>query len=90
MVRTRRESHHCNGITDPKRLQPSFATKSAQSGHQATEFQCLLLGVKRTSCRDADISLPIPSAFGLLEKQSQVGGSRSLTADPETLSFRYG
>ena len=35
MVRTRRESHHCNGITDPKRLQPSFATKSAKSRHSA-------------------------------------------------------
>jgi len=58
----------------------------AQSGHHATEFECPLSAVKRTSCRDADISLPIPSAFGLLEKQSQVGGSRSLTADPETAS----
>ena len=29
MVRTRRESHQSNGITDPKSLQPSFATKSA-------------------------------------------------------------
>ena len=38
MVRTRRESHHCNGITDPKRLQPSFATKSAKGGlvHRST------------------------------------------------------
>ena len=32
MVRTRRESHQRNGITDPKSLQPSFATKSAISG----------------------------------------------------------
>ena len=41
MVRTRRESHHCNGITDPKRLQPSFATKSAQSGHSAVRRKAL-------------------------------------------------
>jgi hypothetical protein len=31
MVRTRRESHQWNGITDPKNLQPPFATKSAKS-----------------------------------------------------------
>jgi hypothetical protein len=33
MVRTRRESHHHDGITDPKDLQLPFATKSAKSGH---------------------------------------------------------
>jgi hypothetical protein len=33
MVRTRRESHQWNGITDSKSLQPPFATKSAKSGH---------------------------------------------------------
>jgi hypothetical protein len=32
MVRTRRESHHHDGITDPKDLQLPFATKSARSG----------------------------------------------------------
>jgi hypothetical protein len=32
MVRTRRESHQRNGITDPRSLQPSFATKSATNG----------------------------------------------------------
>jgi hypothetical protein len=36
MVRTRRESHQRNGITDRKSLQPSFATKSAHSGHRQT------------------------------------------------------
>jgi hypothetical protein len=34
MVRTRRESHHHDGITGPKDLQLPFATKSAQSGRQ--------------------------------------------------------
>jgi len=34
MVRTRRESHHHDGITDPKDLQLPFATKSAKSRHR--------------------------------------------------------
>jgi hypothetical protein len=42
MVRTRRESHHCDGITDPKRPQPPFATKSAQSGHPNRVGECLV------------------------------------------------
>jgi hypothetical protein len=49
MVRTRRESHHHDGITDPKDLQLPFATKSAQSGHRHRAERCPLLGVKRTS-----------------------------------------
>jgi hypothetical protein len=32
IVRTRGESHQWDGITDPKRLQLPFATKSATSG----------------------------------------------------------
>jgi hypothetical protein len=48
MARSRRESHHSDGITDQKSLQRTSATKSAQSGHLAAEFQCPLLGVKRT------------------------------------------
>jgi len=44
MVRTRRESHHHDGITDPKDLQLPFATKSAQSGHGHRTQQCPLLG----------------------------------------------
>jgi hypothetical protein len=32
MVRSRRESHHSDGITDPNNLQQISATKSAQSG----------------------------------------------------------
>jgi hypothetical protein len=56
MVRIRRESHHCDGITDPKSLQLPFATKSAQSGHFTAEFQCPLLGVKRTLVGDAAMS----------------------------------
>ena len=43
MVRTRRESHHHDGITDPKDLQLPFATKSAQSGHPTVARQCPLL-----------------------------------------------
>jgi len=34
MVQTRRESHHSDGITDQKRPQPPFATKSPKSGHR--------------------------------------------------------
>jgi hypothetical protein len=34
IVRTRGESHQWDGITDPKRLQLPFATKSANSGHR--------------------------------------------------------
>jgi hypothetical protein len=32
MVRSRRESHHSDGITDQKNLQQTSATKSAKSG----------------------------------------------------------
>jgi hypothetical protein len=32
MARSRRESHHNDGITDPARLQQTSATKSAKSG----------------------------------------------------------
>ena len=32
MVRSRRELHHSDGITDPNNLQQISATKSAQSG----------------------------------------------------------
>jgi hypothetical protein len=49
IVRTRGESHQWDGITDPKRLQLPFATKSAQSGHAGRARRCPLLGVKRTS-----------------------------------------
>jgi hypothetical protein len=34
MVRSRRESHHSDGITDQKSLQPTSATKSAMSRHR--------------------------------------------------------
>jgi hypothetical protein len=49
MARFRRESRHSDGITNQKILQRTSATKSAQSGHFSIEFQCPLLGVKRTS-----------------------------------------
>ena len=62
MVRTRRESHHCNGITDPKRLQPSFATKSAQSRHNDRAEPCPLLGVKQTSGGGASMSASAPKS----------------------------
>jgi hypothetical protein len=38
MVRTRRESHHHDGITDPKDLQLPFATKSATSRHRPNDL----------------------------------------------------
>jgi hypothetical protein len=56
IVRTRGESHQWDGITDPKRLQLPFATKSAQSGHPGRAQQCPLLGVKRTSGESASMS----------------------------------
>ena len=49
MVRSRRESHHSDGITDPNNLQPTSATKSAQSRHPDRVGECPLLGAKRTS-----------------------------------------
>jgi hypothetical protein len=49
IVRTRGESHQWDGITDPKRLQLPFATKSAQSGHCHRAERCPLSGVKQTS-----------------------------------------
>jgi hypothetical protein len=51
IVRTRGESHQWDGITDPKRLQLPFATKSAQSGHFAAEFQCPAFGGKADMTR---------------------------------------
>jgi hypothetical protein len=48
MVRSRRESHHSDGITGQKSLQRTSATKSAQSGHSTADRQCLLSGIKRT------------------------------------------
>ena len=49
MVRSRRESHHSDGITDPNNLQQISATKSAQSGHPSRATECPLSAVKRTS-----------------------------------------
>jgi len=54
MVRSRRESHHSDGITDPNNLQQISATKSAQSGHSTTEFQCPLSGGKADITRWAE------------------------------------
>jgi hypothetical protein len=48
MVRSRRESHHSDGITDPNNLQQISATKSAQSGHSGHAQRCPLSGVKQT------------------------------------------
>jgi hypothetical protein len=46
IVRTRGESHQWDGITDPKRLQLPFATKSANSGHYAAEIRSVELIVQ--------------------------------------------
>jgi hypothetical protein len=48
MLCSRRESHHSDGITDQKSLQPTSATKSAQSGHPKRAHECPLSGVKQT------------------------------------------
>jgi hypothetical protein len=37
MARSRRESHHNDGITDQKSLQRTSATKSAKSRHSALQ-----------------------------------------------------
>src|SRR5690349_24182696 len=58
MVRTRRESHHHDGITDPKDLQLPFATKSAKSRHSG-RFSILLLVGKGAQVRGASpVKLP--------------------------------
>ena len=49
MARSRRESHHSDGITDPNNLQQISATKSAQSGRAGRRLSRQLSGVKRTS-----------------------------------------
>ena len=41
MLRSRRESPHNDGITEPDNLQQTFATKSAKSGHAAMSDWCL-------------------------------------------------
>jgi hypothetical protein len=38
MVRSRRESHHSDGITNQKSPQLTSATKSARSGHSSVRF----------------------------------------------------
>jgi hypothetical protein len=48
MARSRRESHHSDGITNQKSPQLTSATKSVISGHPSRVRQCPLLGVKRT------------------------------------------
>ena len=52
MVRIPRESHRWKGITDPKSLQPTFATKSAQSGHPNSVNRCPLLDIGQPSLLD--------------------------------------
>ena len=60
MVRSHRESHHSNGITDPNNLQQISATKSAQSGHRDGGEECPLSGVKRTSPFDQAVAANDP------------------------------
>ena len=50
MVRSRRESHHSDGITDPNNLQQISATKSAKSGHMQCGKQ-LLYSITLSACR---------------------------------------
>jgi hypothetical protein len=44
MLRSRRESLHCDGITNQKNLQRTSATKSAHGGHASEPERCLLAG----------------------------------------------
>jgi hypothetical protein len=48
MARSRRESHHRDGITNQKSPQLTSATKSAQSGHSNALDECPLSAVKQT------------------------------------------
>jgi hypothetical protein len=48
MVRSRRESHHGDGITDHKSLQRTSATKSAISRHLVRLFDHLVGGDKQS------------------------------------------
>src|SRR5213080_1098336 len=43
MLRSRRESHHSNGITGQKRLQRTSATKSVISRHHGLDLRCPLI-----------------------------------------------
>jgi len=45
MLRSRRESHHRNGITDLNPLQRTSATKSAHGRHGGALLRCPLSGV---------------------------------------------
>jgi hypothetical protein len=47
MLRSRRESHHRNGITDLDPLQQTSATKSAPSGPAEIARGCLLIAANR-------------------------------------------
>src|SRR5262245_55686726 len=53
MLRSRRESHHSNGITEHDSLQPTSATKSALLGPPAMSAFAPLSGAKRTSAASA-------------------------------------
>ena len=46
MLRSRRESHHRNGITDLNPLQQTSATKSALLGHRRPVGESLLLALR--------------------------------------------
>jgi short chain dehydrogenase len=88
MVRSRRESHHSDGITDQKSLQRTSATKSTQSGHfyaphitgQAFDRPQRLCGVSTILKAILKfLGVDMPGYFDLSERVALVtGASRGL------------
>ncbi len=88
MVRSRRESHHSDGITDPNNLQQISATKSATSGHcyarhitgQAFDRPRQLCGVSTILKAILEfLGVDMPGYFDLSERVALVtGASRGL------------
>jgi hypothetical protein len=87
MARSRRESHHNDGITDPARLQQTSATKSAQSGHLDCAEGCLLSGVKRTSPFDRVMSAYDP--YETLPECSRTAPELTLAPTASSAAWHY-
>lgn len=64
MDRPHRESRQHNGIMLRRTAQPTFATKSAQSGPKLGAEQCPLLGVEQTSAFHLNGEWPRKAAIG--------------------------
>jgi hypothetical protein len=65
MVRSRRESHHSDGITDQKNLQQTSATKSAINGHMHRS-KLHPYSITSSAMASSDGGMVRPSAFAVL------------------------